>query len=72
VYAARGELASSTRVALTAGFLGGFTTYSAFCYELWSYLEQGAYLVASAYVGLTTVTCLAGCALGVWLVRVSL
>ena len=72
IYAARGALQSSSRVALTAGFLGGFTTYSAFCYETWSYVDRGAYLAAAVYFALTTVACFAGCAAGVWLVRVSL
>src|SRR5205814_1065638 len=41
LYAARGELDSRTRIALTAGLLGGFTTYSSFAYESLTLLEGG-------------------------------
>ncbi|HUH01037.1 MAG TPA: CrcB family protein, partial [Kofleriaceae bacterium] len=33
VFAARGDLDSRARIVVTTGFLGGFTTYSAFAYE---------------------------------------
>jgi CrcB protein len=69
IFAARGELASPTRVALTGGFLGGFTTYSAFCFETFAFVDRGAYLAAALYVVATLVGCLAGCALGFWLGR---
>jgi CrcB protein len=63
-FAARGALQSPARVALTGGFLGGFTTYSAFCFESFSFLDRGAYLAAAIYVVATLVGCLAGCAVG--------
>lgn len=69
LFAARGELLSPTRVALTGGFLGGFTTYSAFCFETFAFVDRGAYFAAAAYVGATLVACFAGCALGFWLGR---
>ncbi len=68
-FAARGALQSPARVALTGGFLGGFTTYSAFCYETWSYVDRGAYAAAALYVVATLVACFVGCALGFWLGR---
>jgi CrcB protein len=70
-FAARGALQSSARVALTGGFLGGFTTYSAFCYETFGYVDRGAYFAAALYVVLTLVACLVGCAVGFWLGRVA-
>src|SRR4030095_9553432 len=39
------------RVALTIGFLGGFTTFSTFGYETLRYLEDGAWWPALANVG---------------------
>jgi CrcB protein len=69
VFAARGDMSSPTRVALTAGFLGGFTTYSSFCFETFAFVERGAYFSAAAYVGATLVACFVGCALGFWLGR---
>ena len=42
LFAARGELDSRARLALTVGFLGGFTTYSAFAFEVVTFLEQRA------------------------------
>ena len=69
LYAARGELYSPARVALTGGFLGGFTTYSAFCYETFAFVDRGAYVAALAYVVATLVACFAGCAVGFGLAR---
>jgi len=46
------------RLALTTGFLGGFTTYSAFNQETLAALQSGAALSASIYVGVTLATCL--------------
>jgi CrcB protein len=69
-FTAHGALAAPARVVLTAGLLGGFTTYSAFCYETWALLDRGALLGAGLYVTGTTVGCLAGCAAGVWLGRI--
>ena len=40
VFAARGELDSRVRIAISVGFLGGFTTYSAFAYETIALLER--------------------------------
>lgn len=45
------------RLALTTGFLGGLTTYSAFNYETAKLVEAGAARTAMANVGIT----LSGC-----------
>ncbi|MES1204930.1 MAG: CrcB family protein, partial [Pseudomonadota bacterium] len=58
-----------TAVALTAGFLGGFTTYSAFAYETVRLLEQRSFASAALNVVATSVVCLAGCALGLLIGR---
>jgi CrcB protein len=53
------------RLFLTAGVMGGLTTYSAFSYETIRLLELGAWRAASAYVAGTTTLCLLLCFLGV-------
>jgi len=39
------------RVLLVTGFLGGFTTFSAFSFELMQLIERKAYVPALAYAG---------------------
>ncbi len=54
------DLVSPTlRLVLTTGFLGGFTTYSAFNNETLMYLQQSLWGRALANVGVTVVVCLA-------------
>jgi CrcB protein len=48
------SVSDELRIGLSAGFLGGFTTYSAFAYETITLLEQGRATAAAVYVGLTT------------------
>jgi len=55
VFAARGELDSRLRLAITIGFLGGFTTYSAFAYETVALLESDRVGTAALYVGATLI-----------------
>ena len=43
------------RLALTIGFLGAFTTFSAFGYETFRLLEDGEWASASVYVGGTLI-----------------
>jgi CrcB protein len=57
------------RAALVIGFLGGFTTYSAFSYETLDLAGRGAWPSAALYVGLTTALCLVACAGGMALGR---
>ena len=66
------ELASfsaNLRIALTTGFLGGLTTYSAFNYETSKLLEQDATRTAILNVGVTLVGCFALGLLGLLLAR---
>jgi CrcB protein len=62
--AGAGGASSKTAVALTAGFLGGFTTYSSFAFETVRLIEQRSFVAAALNVGATVVVCLLGCALG--------
>ena len=58
--ATAGELmAPATRVVVTTGFLGGFTTYSAFNHDTVTYLQQDLWGRAFANVAVTLVGCLA-------------
>ena len=52
------------RAAIVIGFLGGFTTYSAFSHETLELAGRGAWLSAALYVLTTTGLCLALCAIG--------
>lgn len=55
-----------TRLALTTGLMGGFTTYSTFNYETMAFFEQGAVLLGAANVAATVAICLVTGALGLW------
>jgi CrcB protein len=66
IYAARHELDARSRIAITAGLLGGFTTYSSFAYETVALAEARATGLAALNLALTTVVCLSACMLGLW------
>jgi CrcB protein len=51
-------VSAELRIVLAAGFLGGFTTYSAFSQETFAYLQDGAWAIGAGYVALTLVGCL--------------
>ena len=52
------------RLALTTGFMGGFTTYSSFAYETTKLAQDGALSAAFLNFGLTTLACFAAILLG--------
>ena len=58
-------LPESARLFLSAGVMGGFTTYSAFSYETIRLIELDAFGRAIANVLVTTFVCLAVCGLGI-------
>ena len=68
-FAARDLLDSRLRIALSAGFLGGFTTYSSFAFETVDLVERRGGALAVAYVAATLVLGIAGCGAGIWLGR---
>jgi len=57
------------RLALTTGFMGGLTTYSAFNYETTALFEGGSAARALINVGATLIGCLVAGALGLLLAR---
>jgi CrcB protein len=63
-------ISPDVRLMLTAGVMGGFTTYSAFNFETTAYLRMGTWGTALANVGVTLVGCLAAGFAGVALARV--
>ena len=60
------SLSSTTRLFLTTGVLGGFTTYSSFNFETIALVQDGHTGLAVANVAITLVACLFGglCAVG--------
>lgn len=65
----RWQLSREIQTVLLTGFLGGFTTFSAFSLETVSLLEQGASLRALSYVIMSVVLCIAMCFLGLFIAR---
>ena len=57
-------ISPTTRLALTTGLMGGFTTYSAFSFDTWGYVRQGVWGSAALYTLVTVVVCFGACALG--------
>lgn len=57
------------RALLIVGFLGAFTTFSAFSVETVLMLEQGAVLKSLLYVGLSVTLCVAAAAAGMLIAR---
>ena len=60
----RSSFSAETRALLMTGFLGGFTTFSAFANETMTAWRSGAVLVAAVNVVLSVSACLAGVAAG--------
>jgi fluoride exporter len=68
-YAAGSSLSPEVRALLTTGFCGGYTTFSTFSWETVRLIEDGDYVRASWYIGLSVVLSLAGAFAGIGLAR---
>jgi CrcB protein len=62
-------ISPDVRLMLTAGVMGGFTTYSAFNFETTAFLRMGSWGTAALNVGVTVVACLAAGIAGVAVAR---
>ncbi len=66
--ALRAEGSNGLRLLIATGFLGGFTTFSAFSLDFMVLWERGEAIVALAYVAASVLLSLAAVAAGLWLV----
>jgi CrcB protein len=55
-----GAISPETRILLTTGFCGGYTTFSTFSYETALLLEEGEFYRAALYIGLSVFVALLG------------
>lgn len=63
------QLDPRIRVAVVGGFIGGFTTYSAFAYETLALAERRSAVAAALYAGVTVAGCFLACGAGLYLTR---
>lgn len=63
------NISPNLRIALTAGFMGGLTTYSSFNYETTSMASDGQTMRALLYVVATLIGCMLAGLAGLWLAR---
>ena len=66
---ARFSWSETTRLLLTVGLCGGFTTFSTFSKESLSLLESGSYGLFALYVAGSIAIGIAATALGFWIVK---
>ena len=71
VFLDRPEINIALRLGVAVGFLGAFTTFSAFSFESVQLMLNGAVWLASLNVAANTVVCLGMCYLGMQLARLS-
>jgi fluoride exporter len=62
----------ATRVFLTVGVLGGYTTFSSFSLDVWLLLEKGLYGPAILYIAASVILSVAALVAGLTLTRMAL
>lgn len=67
--AARLDLSAEGRLLLVTGFLGGFTTFSAFSLEVVLLIERHEWAAAGAYVIASVVGSVGAALVGLWIMR---
>lgn len=65
-------ISPTVRLALTAGVLGGFTTYSSFNYETLQFFQEGAWRLGLVNVAVMLLGCFAAGAAGLGAARLAL
>jgi len=71
IFLARPEINIALRLGIAVGFLGAFTTFSAFSFESVQLMLNGTVWRAALNVAANTVVCLGMCYLGMQLARLS-
>ena len=69
VGAERFTLSEPARLGMSVGFLGAFTTFSAFSLQLLMDMQEGEVLRAASYAAATVFLCLISCLVGVELAK---
>ena len=69
VGAERFSLSEPARLGISVGFLGAFTTFSAFSLQLLTDIQEGQVLRAVTYAAATVFLCLISCLVGMELAR---
>ena len=69
VGAERYTLSEPARLGMSIGFLGAFTTFSAFSLQLLTDIQEGQVLRAMSYAAATVFLCLISCLVGMELAR---
>ncbi|MGQ0677525.1 MAG: fluoride efflux transporter CrcB [Rhodospirillales bacterium] len=72
IFARRWSPGGEVQALLTAGFLGGFTTFSAFSLDVYTLVEHGAPLQAAAYIAASVALSILGFFAGLHLFRLLL
>lgn len=66
------SIPSSLKPFIMTGFLGAFTTFSAFSLETWELFDRGELLLALTYVSASVVLSIAALFIGVFLARLTI
>lgn len=65
----RWQLSYEFQAVVLSGFLGGFTTFSAFSIETVNLIQQGMVIKAMVYVGTSVILCVLMCLLGLFIAK---
>lgn len=68
----KGLVSADMKPLIMTGFLGAFTTYSAFSLEAWQLIDRGDWFSALSYILGTTILCILALFMGVLMARSTL